>query len=83
MGEHNSLSSIYSQMFTDYPDVVNVEQMCEMLGGIAVKAGYRLLKSNQIRHKRIGRVYRIPKAYILKYLAQADEQDFLPADNID
>lgn len=27
----------YKLLFTDYPDVVNVEQMCEMLGGIAIK----------------------------------------------
>ena len=27
----------YKMLFTDYPDVVNVEQMCEMLGGICDK----------------------------------------------
>lgn len=37
----------YKMLFTDYPDVVNVEQMCEMLGGICDKTAYRLLKSRQ------------------------------------
>ena len=25
----------YQLVFCDYPDIVNVEQMCEMLGGIS------------------------------------------------
>lgn len=29
----------YKMLFTDYPDVVNVKQMCEMLGGICDGAG--------------------------------------------
>ena len=27
------LQEYYKVMFTEYPDVVNVEQLCEMLGG--------------------------------------------------
>ena len=27
----------YKLLFTDYPDVVNVEQMCEMLAASAIK----------------------------------------------
>ena len=27
----------YQLVFCDYPDIVNVEQMCEMLGGISQK----------------------------------------------
>ena len=29
------------EMFREYPDVVNIEQLCEMLGGVSVKAAYR------------------------------------------
>ena len=54
--------------FKEYPDVVNVNQMCEMLGGISLKLGYRLLKANEIEHLKIGRAYRIPKLNIIKYL---------------
>jgi len=39
----------YKLLFTEYPDVVNVEQMCEMLGGICDKTAYRLLKSGKIK----------------------------------
>lgn len=58
----------YSLMFQDYPDVVNVVQMCEMLGGISTKTGYKLLQANKINHFKIGRAYKIPKATIIAYL---------------
>ncbi|MBU5445531.1 helix-turn-helix domain-containing protein [Paenibacillus sp. MSJ-34] len=55
-------------MFQNYPDVVNVTQMCEMLGGISTKTAYKLLQANQIEHFKIGRAYKIPKINILLYL---------------
>ena len=58
----------YKMMFRDYPDVVTVEQMCEMLGGISTKTGCRLLKSGTIKSFVVGRRYRIPKLYIFEYL---------------
>ena len=58
----------YKMMFRDYPDVVTVEQMCEMLGGISIKTGYRLLKNGTIKSVVVGRRYRIPKLYIFEYL---------------
>lgn len=58
----------YRLLFNSYPDVVNVEQMCEMLGGISVKTGYRLIKCGSIKAFIIGRRYLIPKIYILEYL---------------
>lgn len=57
----------YRVMFRDYPDVVSVEQMSEMLG-ISTKTAYRLLKDNEIRHFRVGRTYKIPKLHILSFL---------------
>jgi len=58
----------YKMMFRDYPDVVTVEQMCEMLGGVSIKTGYRLLKNGTIKSVVVGRRYRIPKLYIFEYL---------------
>ena len=55
----------YKLLFTEYPDVVNVEQMCEMLGGICDKTAYRLLKSGELMSFIVGRHYRIPKLNIL------------------
>ena len=61
-------NEIYKTMFKDYPDVVNVEQMCEMLGGMSTKTAYRLFRSGSIKSILTGRRYRIPKVYILEYL---------------
>ena len=58
----------YKMMFRDYPDVVTVEQMCEMLGGISIKTGYELLRSGKIKSFVVGRSYRIPKLFILEYM---------------
>lgn len=55
-------------MFENYPDVVDVEDLCKMLGGISRKLAYRLLADQEIRSVRIGRTYKIPKVCIIEYL---------------
>jgi len=52
-----------------------VEEMCEMLGGISTKTGYRILKDNRIKHFKIGRAYKIPKLHIFEYLAVIQESN--------
>ena len=55
-------------VFRNYPDVVDVEQLCVMLGNISKKTAYRLLKSGEIHSVVVGHAYRIPKICILNYL---------------
>ncbi len=64
----SSKESIYYQIFTDYPDVVSVAQLSDMLG-INPKTAYQLLHENKIEHFVIGRTYKIPKINVLKYMA--------------
>lgn len=64
---------LYSSVFKNYPDVVNVEQMSEMLG-VSTKTAYQLLRQNLIEHFKIGRIYKIPKYHILTYLAILDSK---------
>jgi len=40
--------------FADYPDIVNIDQLREMLGGVGYKAAYRLLHDGSIRCFKIG-----------------------------
>ena len=54
-------------MLSDYPDVMNVEQVSEALH-LCKALVYQLLKSNEIPSKRIGNVYRIPKRYVIEFL---------------
>jgi len=63
----------YKLLFCEYPDVVNVKQMCEMLGGISEKTGYRLLHNGDIGYFTIGRSYRIPKIHVLAFLLDSEE----------
>lgn len=57
----------YTLMLKAYPDVMNIHELCEVLG-ISVKTGYRLLQNGNITCMKIGRTYRIPKVYVLQYL---------------
>ena len=57
----------YHVLLENYPDVMNIDQMSELLG-ISTKTGYRLLKDGIIAALKVGRTYRIPKVSILNYL---------------
>ena len=56
-------------MFQDYPDVVNVAQLQKMLG-IGRNTAYKLLTEQDIKAKKIGRIYIIPKMNIIKFLTE-------------
>ena len=50
-----------------YPDVLEVRDLCAVLG-ISAKTAYTLLRSGGIAYIRIGRVYKIPKKSVRRYL---------------
>ncbi len=58
----------YRLLFPNYPDVVNILQLCEMLGGISRKTAYKLMRDNEIAHLKVGRTYKIPKCHVIAYL---------------
>lgn len=58
----------YRLMFREYPDVVDIKQLCKMLGGISTKTAYQLLKDNVIVSFKIGRTYKIPKYAVIAYV---------------
>lgn len=60
----------YNNLFKEYPDVVRVYQLKEMLPKIGKNKIYELLKNKKIRSKRIGRTYYIPKISIINYLIE-------------
>ena len=55
------------RMFSNYPDVVSINELMLMLN-IGKKTTYSLLRSGDIESIRIGRQYRIPKRFIIEYL---------------
>ena len=62
-----TVSETYISVFKDYPDVVSVEQMSEMLQ-ISTKTAYKLLHENRIVHFRFGKKIAVPKIHIMNYL---------------
>ena len=64
---NQELKQQITRICVDYPDVMDIGEMCKVLG-ISKKTGYKLLKDRKIESLKIGRAYRIPKAHILGYL---------------
>ena len=61
-------TNAYRSMFLNFPDVVGVTELCEMLGGVSKKLAYQMLRQNKIEHLKIGRTYKIPKINVIRYL---------------
>lgn len=55
-------------MFENYPDVVEVDDLRKMLGGISRRLAYRLLADQEIKSVKVGRAHKIPKVCVIEYL---------------
>ena len=58
-------------MFSDYPEIIKCNELQSMLG-ISKHAVYRLLNNGHIGHIRIGRIIRITKINVIRYLIQTN-----------
>lgn len=58
----------YSKMLQDYPDVLDVEQIRNVLGGISKRTIYKLLKEGKIDSIKVGREYRVTKINMIDFL---------------
>ena len=54
-------------MFNSYSDVLSVKQLCEILD-IGKNTAYKLLQSGEIKSIKIGKVYKIPKKEVRRYI---------------
>ena len=68
MGEPKKSRSVYTKMFKGYPDVLSVEQLCDVLGGISRRTVYKLLQENKIENIKVGREYRVAKINVIDFL---------------
>lgn len=59
--------SLRDEMFNDYPDILSVDQLQEMLC-IGPVLAYNLVKKGVIPAMKIGREYKIPKAQVINYI---------------
>ena len=57
----------YNTIFPNYPDVLDVKQVSELLG-VSSKTVYRLLNEGALTSLKVGRAFKIPKLYLLQYI---------------
>lgn len=69
-----SITTAYALMFTAYPDIVNIKQLREMLGGIGKREAYRLLHENCIPYRKEGKGFKIMKIHVIKYMLDSNEK---------
>ncbi|MCL2546154.1 MAG: helix-turn-helix domain-containing protein [Oscillospiraceae bacterium] len=62
-----STQDVFCVVFKDYPDVLDVKQVSQLLS-ISTKTVYRLLRNGTIDSLKIGREFRVPKVNIMKYV---------------
>ena len=63
----STTNNTYDQMFKDYPEILDIDQMSAMLG-VSTKTGYKIINDEKISCIKVGRAYRIPKINVIKYL---------------
>jgi len=56
-----------SEMFTEYEDLLTVDEACEALR-LGHNMIYALLKRGELKGYRCGRIWRIPKAALEEYV---------------
>lgn len=61
------LKELYKMMFPDYPDIVTVKQLQEMLG-ISRHLTYKLIDYGEIQAVKIGTSLKIPKISVINYV---------------
>lgn len=54
-------------MFNEYGDLLNVEELCDILS-IGKNAAYKLLDTGELKAFRTGRIWKIPKLSVEKYI---------------
>ncbi len=61
------LRELYKMMFPDYPDIVTVAQLQQMLG-VSRHLAYRLIEDGALQGIKIGNSYKIPKVSVINYV---------------
>lgn len=60
----------YEMLLKDYPDIIKVNTLREILPKTGKNKIYKLLQDKKIHSRRIGRDYYIPKISVIKYFME-------------
>ena len=61
------LRELYQMMFPDYPDIVNIPQLQNMLG-VSRHLAYNLVNDGYIKGLKIGNAFKIPKVSVIEFV---------------
>lgn len=67
MKKQKQISLIEVDPFGNYPDVLTVKDLCQALH-IGRLGAYKLLEARTIQSFKIGRIYKIPKDFLICYM---------------
>ena len=59
-----------NNIFAEYPDCVDINDLQRMLN-IGRNKAYELLQSQEIRNKKLGRIYLIPKQSVIDFIMKS------------
>ena len=54
-------------MFSNYPDILTVEELCQALN-IGKNTAYQLIKNRDLKSIKIGKIHKIPKIWLIEYV---------------
>ena len=74
----SELRELYKMMFPDYPDIVTVKQLREMLG-ISRQLAYDLINDGELQAIKIGNSFKIPKVSVINFVTEEKKEVKLSA----
>jgi len=76
--DNNNLREKYTKLFAKYPDVVELNDLLEMLGGVSESYVRPLLRNGIIKSFKLGngKIYKIPKEYLIDFVVSDAYQDY-------
>lgn len=69
----SELKELYQMMFPDYPDIVTVKQLRDMLG-VSRALAYKLISDGEIQAVKIGTSLKIPKVSVINYVTEEQKE---------
>lgn len=67
--QEQQTDDVYHTMFADYPDIVGVDQLCEMLN-LKYKTVCKFVREGKIPRMPDGRKIRVAKIEVINYVLQ-------------
>ena len=67
------LRELYQMMFPEYPDIVTVRQLREMLG-ISRQLAYDLIADGEVQAIKIGNSFKIPKVSVINFVTEEKKE---------